>query len=173
MADLRPGGRLPFLSQEAPTEYPGLRFVWNLIVLVVVLGFLSRMTHYTNQETLFGRLIAWPTLVLTLGMLARDVRLWKSRRSPSKAPEASGSMLAPHWGFLVAVGYFVLMLWVGFGLGTVVFLASSPVLLGQPLKRWWGFLLIGLVTAALFLFLFQLGSGLVLPTGWLFSKGGL
>lgn len=164
----RRGARLPFFAQDEAVAYPGLRLVWNLVLLAVVLLFLSRMSRYTAQEALFGHFVAYPMLVLVVASLIQDGYRLSQRRSH---PDQTSSPLAPYWGLGAGVAYLAAMVVLGFGIATVAFLTLVPVWLGQPWRHAWRFLLIGLATAALFLFLFQLGSGIVLPAGlW---QGGI
>ncbi|TAN20733.1 MAG: hypothetical protein EPN30_09900 [Actinomycetota bacterium] len=122
---------------------------------------MNRLGRYSADSTLFPRLIAYPVLGLVIIDLALEL-LTKRSRSMEESEIAVSYLLRG-----VALGVVYLLLWnvLGFALDTIVFLLFAPLLLGIRWTRAPILLGVGVVTAVLFLFLFHLGSGAILPKG--------
>ncbi len=122
---------------------------------------MSRFGRYASDSTLFPRLIAYPVLGLAIVDLALE--LLTKRSASTEESEISVDYLLRG----IALGILFLVLWnpLGFALDAIVFLLVAPQLLGIRWTRAPVLLGVGVVTAALFLFLFHLGSGSILPKG--------
>lgn len=139
-----------------------LRVIWNLLVIGAMAFYLTRFGKYPLQSTLFPRLIGYPVLGLSILGLALEVL--RARRTE---PAGDGPVVLGDLALGVGLGVLYGLLWgfLGFVVDTIVFLLVAPVALGYALRRTLWLLGVGVATAALFTFLFHLGSGAILPRG--------
>jgi len=161
-------GRTAAREREPETiTHKALLIVWNLTVLAALGAYVEQFSSLPDQSTLFPRLISYPVAAMTLVALGMVV-VPRPGRAPAdgEAPER----IRPRRLFLGPVlGVVYLLLWepLGFQLDTILFLVLAPLLLGYPKRRISLLAAIAVTTAVLFVFLFHLGSGSILPSGLL------
>lgn len=145
-----------------------LRILWNLSVGIAVSIFIARFSHYDSSATLFPRLVGYPVLILALASLVLDIVQLVQRRPKvlSQPAREQISLLNLLIGMVLAVLYFALWTPLGFELDSVVLMIVAPIVLGYPKRRIIILIAIGFFIAALFTFLFGLGSGAILPLGY-------
>lgn len=144
-----------------------LGIAWNVLILVALGIYVSRFHVLPATSTLFPRLVTVPMVILALVSLVRQ--LGNGRHGEGEQEEEGSSVDLGGLLGAVAAGAVYVLLWtvLGFVLDTVVFIAVVPLLAGfGPWRRRWPITLgLGLAVAALFLYLFHLGSGSILPGG--------
>lgn len=145
-----------------------LRVLWNLSVGIAVGIYIARFSRYHSSATLFPRLVGYPVLILALVSLVLDVAQLVRRRLNvlSQPGREQISLLNLFIGMALAALYFALWNLLGFELDTVVLIILAPIILGYSKRRIIVLVAIGFLIAALFTFLFGLGSGAILPLGY-------
>lgn len=131
--------------------------------------YFSQFAQLDAQATLFPRLVGYPVAAFVLLSLA--IQTLPSLRRLRGDDTAERVRLKPFLaGPALAAGYLALWTPLGFQLDTVVLLIVAPLVLGHSPRRLPLFAAIGVATAVLFAFLFHLGSGAILPTGFLHAE---
>lgn len=112
-------------------------------------------------------MIGYPVAALALASLTIQVLPLLSRLRIADA--AAAPIRLPRLGLalLLALLYFALWIPLGFQLDTVLFLIVAPLMLGQRPRFIGRLIAIAVAIALLFVFLFHLGSGAILPSGFL------
>jgi hypothetical protein len=144
----------------------GLRILWNVAIVAGMGVYIARFGKYPLQTTLFPRLVGYPVLVLALFSLGRELIALVGRHA------SEPRLNLPQLALAGAFGLAYLALWqlLGFALDTIWFLTVTPWILSRQTRQLPVYFGVGVATAALFSFLFHLGSGAILPRG-IFNVG--
>lgn len=139
--------------------------VWDAVILGVLALYLFQFTGLDAESTLFPRLIGYP--VIALALMSLGIQTLPRLAVLRNAETALNRIELPRLGMAVLMTAVYLLLWtpLGFQLDTVVFLTLAPLLLGfrGPVIL----IAVAVGTAILFAFLFHLGAGAILPSGFL------
>ncbi len=145
-----------------------LRILWNFSVVIAVSVYIARFSRYDSSSTLFPKLVGYPVLILALVSLGLEVLQLIQRRPARSAQPHREQISLVNLLIALALGIVYFLLWtpLGFELDSVVLMIVAPIVLGYPKRRIIVLALIGFLTAALFTYLFGLGSGAILPLGY-------
>lgn len=139
------------------------KLLFDFMLVFVVILFLVTSYQFAKGEGAFARVIGYPVACLAVGLMVADVRnLLKSKGVTSKF-----RIDLPIVPLIYSVVYIVAIVVIGFNLATLLFITGLPLLLSRNYKRIPMYFVLAVVVTALFVFLFKLGSGVVLPGGLL------
>lgn len=153
----------PRSAEDSTISPRTLLIAWDAVVLAAVSLYLAQSSSLDPESALFPRLIGYPVAALTLASLA--IQTLPPLAWLRDAEGAIERIVLPRLGVAIVLTAAFILLWdpLGFQLDTVVFLLVAPALLGFRRPAIMGATAIG--TALLFVFLFHLGAGAILPAG--------